>query len=312
MNNNNNNNNTNITNDEEKVIEDKQTISSPDNKLSTEYIAGDTEKDDAEIQMTPMEPSPTPNSVIIGSDKSPQPPPDIERYQSVQVHDDPMDHSQSQINDTGTKDIDVIPEDEEEDDDNNDNTKITEISKQDQIKIEQQLQTINKLKQDIETLTKQNRDKQDRIEAATKREQTLNDKYKKMEIEVNSYKTKATDFEDKFNELQQSRPRQNSTDTAKISNLTQENERLSHELKLAHDRVKSLDSKKQEMQEKLNNAIESKMKLIISTSEEIDHYRKLIQQIAQNKLGCQLLSDFAKNNNDNNNQHRNGGQNGYY
>eukprot|EP00483_Globobulimina_turgida_P009559 UN09578 len=62
------------------------------------------------------------------------------------------------------------------------------------------------------------------------------------------------------------------------------------------------------MQDKLNQAIESKMNLIISTSEEIDHYRKLIQQIAQNKLGCQLLSDF-----DNSNSNANGmKRNGYY
>ena len=308
---NNNNDASNTINDEEKVIEDKQTISSPgNNKLDTE---------DNDISMTAMEPSPTPNSVII--DKSPQPPQDFERLASVMVHDDPMDHSHSQISDTGTKDINIIAEDEEEDEFNDDNKEkdkyksSEQTSKQDQIKIEQQLQTINELKKEIEGLTKENKDKQNKIESAAKREKDLNEKYKTMEMELNKIKQKATDFENKYNDLQQqSRPRQNSTDTAKISNLTQENERLSHELKLAHDRVKSLDSKKQEMQEKLNNAIESKMKLIISTSEEIDHYRKLIQQIAQNKLGCQLLSDFVDNNNNNNNQHKShrNGRNGYY
>ena len=80
----------------------------------------------------------------------------------------------------------------------------------------------------------------------------------------------------------------------KLSAMEQENQRLSHELTLAQQRAESLDATKQELQDRLSNVIESKLQLIKSTSEEIDHFRKLIQQIAQNKLGCQLLSDFAK------------------
>merc|ERR1712173_98711 len=80
----------------------------------------------------------------------------------------------------------------------------------------------------------------------------------------------------------------------KRSSMEEENQRLCHELNLAEERAESLDTAQQELRERLKNVIESKLQLIKSTSEEIDHYRKLIQQIAQNKLGCQLLSDFAK------------------
>merc|ERR1719356_26458 len=80
----------------------------------------------------------------------------------------------------------------------------------------------------------------------------------------------------------------------KYSAMEQENQRLSHELSLAQQRAESLETADEKLKDRLKNVIDSKMQLIISTSEEIDHYRKLIQQIAQNKLGCQLLSDFAK------------------
>merc|ERR1711879_158297 len=79
----------------------------------------------------------------------------------------------------------------------------------------------------------------------------------------------------------------------KRSLLEEENERLSRELTVAQERMESLDLNQQELKNRLKNVIDSKLTLIKSTSEEIDHYRKLIQQIAQNKLGCQLLSDFA-------------------
>ena len=240
---------------------------------------------------------------------------------SVLVHDDSRGDLEvdSQIIDTGTKDInyDNLNEDDQKqieetpkgDDIDIDNN--TKISNNDKLKIEEQLQIINDLKKKIEIITKENQDKDLEIKQAEKREKLSSDKLNQLKNELNEYKQKSEEFESSYLESQQqiNRGRTNSTDTHKINNLSKENERLSHELKLAQDRVKSLDSKKQEMQEKLNNAIESKMKLIISTSEEIDHYRKLIQQIAQNKLGCQLLSDFA-----NNDQHRRNGHNnnGYY
>merc|ERR1712228_125684 len=170
---------------------------------------------------------------------------------------------------------------------------------------EQQPEIINSLKTQIADLQKQNEAKQALIDDALKRENESKQKLEKMTQKMSEYETKNKEMESKMNEFENENEAKDSEQKSKMIELSQENERLCHELKLAQDRVQSLDDNKVQMQDALNNAIESKMKLIVSTSEEIDHYRKLIQQIAQNKLGCQILSDFLK-------PPSNGGKNGYY
>ena len=173
----------------------------------------------------------------------------------------------------------------------------------DKKRMEQQLKTIESLKSQIAELQKENEAKQALIDDAVKRENETKAKLEGMEQKMNEYRIKYEETETKLTNFSSEVETKEIEQQTKINELSQENERLSHELKLAHDRVQSLDDKKLQTQEALNNAIESKMKLVVSTSEEIDHYRKLIQQIAQNKLGCQILSDFLKPQN---------GKNGFY
>ena len=150
-------------------------------------------------------------------------------------------------------------------------------------------------------LKRENEDKQREIDNAAERERQHQESMKSMQTQLDSLRGDAGSAEEKY------------------SAMEEENKRLSHELSLAQQRAESLETADEKLKERLKNVIESKLQLIISTSEEIDHYRKLIQQIAQNKLGCQLLSDFAKYDApSNHNGYRYNGrrpmrpQNGYY
>eukprot|EP01084_Bolivina_argentea_P282411 483409_1 len=185
----------------------------------------------------------------------------------------------------------------------------------DQDKIEEQSQTIADLQAQITRLEERNAQQECAIQAAAENESKEREQMDELRAHLNEYRVLAEAAQAQVEELSESQVSATSVQQEteqkqqqKITQLSDENGRLSHELKLAQDRLKSLDDKKQEMQAKLQNAIQTKMKLIIATSEEIDHYRKLIQQIATNKLGCELLSDLsaaaaanAKN-----------GSNGYY
>merc|ERR1712176_1062878 len=171
---------------------------------------------------------------------------------------------------------------------------------------QQQLETIQSLKTQIAELQKQNEAKDGLIEDARRKEKESKDELDKMEKQMKEYQNKCNLAEaelEAMNEEMEAKEKACNEQKNEMNALSRENERLAHELKLAQDRAQSLEDKKVEMQERLNNAIESKMKLVVSTSEEIDHYRKLIQQIAQNKLGCKILSEFIKPQN---------GKNGYY
>mmetsp|Transcript_39642 Transcript_39642/g.64855 ORF Transcript_39642/g.64855 Transcript_39642/m.64855 type:complete len:213 (+) Transcript_39642:3-641(+) len=166
------------------------------------------------------------------------------------------------------------------------------IQKESAQRIEQQQQSIVQLQQQIESLQTENAQKQTLIDEAKSKDAAHENRIKNLEQLLSEYKENAQSAQQRVAQLESEN--ESKTDTSgKLSSLTQENERLTHELKLATDRMKSLDVKKQEMQEQLTRAIDSKIKLVASTSEEIDHYRHLIQQIAQNKMACQVLSEFT-------------------
>jgi len=143
-------------------------------------------------------------------------------------------------------------------------------------RLEQQSKLIDLLRQQIAELKRENENKQREINDAAERERGHKESIQSMQSQMASLRAESGAAEEKR------------------SSMEEENQRLCHELNLAEERAESLDTAQQELRERLKNVIESKLQLIKSTSEEIDHYRKLIQQIAQNKLGCQLLSDFAK------------------
>merc|ERR1712079_758528 len=142
-------------------------------------------------------------------------------------------------------------------------------------RLQEQSKLIESLRKQIDELKRENENKQRQIDNAANRERQHKESINSMKSDIDSLRRDHGSVEEKR------------------SLLEEENERLSRELTMAQERMESLDLSQQELKNRLKNVIDSKLTLIKSTSEEIDHYRKLIQQIAQNKLGCQLLSDFA-------------------
>ncbi len=247
----------------------KSEIKTDENENKEESVEMPTEKK-FEIEISP---APNSDTQSVNNEDSKLKP--LLPQQSVIIHDDVLESSPD-------KSLEDTPETENE----------TENEK-DREQIARQLQSINELKKEISMLKQESVDREEIISAAYTKDDQRNELICDMENTLNEYKLRSAQIQE---DILQYKEKENEYWTEKES-LRAENERLSHELKLAQDRVQSLDDKKQEMQNKLNRAIESKMKLIITTSEEIDHYRKLIQQIAQNKLGCQLLSDFGNTSN---------------
>merc|ERR1712130_671256 len=58
-----------------------------------------------------------------------------------------------------------------------------------------------------------------------------------------------------------------------------ENLKLSNELKTVNERISDLNEHKVNLQNKINDAIATKLELIESTSDELGHYRQIIQQL---------------------------------
>merc|ERR1712048_1087755 len=263
--------------DEEKVIEtvDNGMSSRPPMQMQTENIVSP----ELTYNKQPNEEE---------EDEEEVPIPINQKMQSVIVHDDDFEDPRQKILD-----------------EKNANANTKQKNNNEEIE-QQQLETIQSLKTQIAELQKQNETKDGLIEDARRKEKESKDELDKMEKQMREYQNKCNLAEaelEAMNEEMEAKEKTDKEQKNEMNALSRENERLAHELKLAQDCAQSLEDKKVEMQERLNNAIESKMKLVVSTSEEIDHYRKLIQQIAQNKLGCKILSEFIKPQN---------GKNGYY
>eukprot|EP00484_Ammonia_sp_Unknown_P029435 CAMPEP_0197034114 /NCGR_PEP_ID=MMETSP1384-20130603/12315_1 /TAXON_ID=29189 /ORGANISM="Ammonia sp." /LENGTH=819 /DNA_ID=CAMNT_0042463999 /DNA_START=39 /DNA_END=2498 /DNA_ORIENTATION=- len=289
---------------EEKVNEPSLTATSNQNaETHTEDSAAVNESKESEELIAPQttvfkpmnaELSPSPNLL--------SPPPTHQ--------DDASDHEDDKLKPLYSQKSVIVHSDVDEDG----HHQTPDAHEEHERKLQEQLQVIEDLQKQIQEMQTQNEAKQKLIDEAAEKDKQQKHALQQLEEELATYKERASTAEAQVKELESTNleqqqqlasSRDNATDTKQIAKLTEENERLSHELKLAQDRAKTMEDTKKEMQERLNNAVESKMKLIISTSEEIDHYRKLIQQIAQNKLGCQLLSDFTAS------SHQNG-KNGYY
>merc|ERR1711971_1506806 len=122
---------------------------------------------------------------------------------------------------------------------------------------QQQLETIEDLKRQIEELQKENDTKDELIKDAKQREIQSKDELIGMEQQMTQWRGKCENAESKMDAMNDAMTGKENEQKRELTALSEENERLSHELKLAQDRAQSLDDKKVEMQERLNNAIES-------------------------------------------------------
>merc|ERR1712204_16583 len=100
---------------------------------------------------------------------------------------------------------------------------------------QQQLETIEDLKRQIEELQKQNDAKDELIKGAKQREIQSKEEFAGMKQQMTQWKEKCENAESKMDAMNDAMTGKENEQKKELTALSEENERLSHELKLAQD-----------------------------------------------------------------------------